>query len=161
MTYAPVGYITLIVWSQRHPPELFWDRMIHLTHHLWPYFLYILLFDIIHMALLVTHLPFLIAINSKAHRILRLQPDELVGDPVCSYNESGDGIFFAMRTEGIQGDENRRIGELNKRMYWIWQSFFWPQSREAAWSTFQGLSEWGHSASCYLLLSIWAKQNTK
>ena len=23
MTYAPVGYITLIVWGQRHPLELF------------------------------------------------------------------------------------------------------------------------------------------
>ena len=33
MTYPPVGHIALTIWGQRHPPELFGDRIIPLTYH--------------------------------------------------------------------------------------------------------------------------------
>ena len=43
MTCAHVGYITLFLWGQRHPPEEFRDRINILSHHRCSH---ILLFDI-------------------------------------------------------------------------------------------------------------------
>ena len=48
MTYAPVGYITLIVWGSKTSPRtiLRLNHPMHLTHHSCsPFFLHILLFD--------------------------------------------------------------------------------------------------------------------